>query len=114
MMALMSASSTAASFLQALTAANSANGCSWGAAADASSSAADPLDALQWQKNVSRACDNIVTPECLLAKGAETCVNDIIDQVQAGARQGGAATVRPAVIAVAVVVPVVVVGECVS
>ncbi|WIA37005.1 hypothetical protein OEZ86_008242 [Tetradesmus obliquus] len=64
-----------------------------------------------WQKNVSRVCDNIVTDECLLAKGAETCVNDLIDQVLAAElRQGGAAALRPPLIAVAVVVPVVAVG----
>jgi hypothetical protein len=26
---------------------------------------------LQWQKNVSRVCEHVVGPECLLAKGAE-------------------------------------------
>lgn len=73
---------------------------------------ADPPCALQWQKNVSRVCDNIVTDECLLAKGAETCVNDLIDQVLAAElRQGGAAALRPPLIAVAVVVPVVAVGK---
>jgi hypothetical protein len=70
---------------------------------------------LQWQRNVWRVCGHVVGPACLLAKGAEVCVNELIDQVDAAQRQGAAAaTARPAAIAAAVVVPVVVVGERLS
>jgi hypothetical protein len=59
----------------------------------------------------------MVAPECLLAKGlkgAEVCVVELIDQVQAAQGHGAAAVTQPAAIAAAVVVPLVVVGERLS
>jgi hypothetical protein len=63
---------------------------------------------------VSRVCEHVVSAECLLAKGADACVNDAIDQVQAAQGHAAAETFQPAVIAVAVLVPAVVVGERLS
>lgn len=38
----------------------------------------------QIERNVTRVCLHMVDPQCYATKSAETCVNELIDQIDAG------------------------------
>ncbi|KAF8061385.1 Acad10 [Scenedesmus sp. PABB004] len=61
-------------------------------------------------RNVSRLCAHTVDRACLERKSPDACVNELIDQAQAGAPPGGARGPSAGVLAAAIAVPVAVVA----
>lgn len=64
---------------------------------------------LQWARNSLRLCENYVTQDCLQRESADACINGLINTLLAQQSQPGKGSPN---VAVAVAVPVAVIGAC--